>query len=422
MNKPRVALRCINGQYSGQVIHLDDDGLTIGRDPRCSGLVLNIPEVSKKHVNISLNSDPCGIVLKDLGSTNGTYVLGDDQKWHHAKSLREIFVSPGGRFRLLPNGPEFEVARGSQAKPHANHSPDNFANDKYNGVPQKNNEPLLEDLYRLVGLSRVKQEIHTLVNFVRIQRKRIEIGLPAASVSYNLVFTGNPGTGKTTVARIVAQVFKQLGLLTKGHLVEVDRSKLVAGYVGQTAIQTQEVITMALGGVLFIDEAYTLAPEGNRGEDYGQEAIATLLKAMEDHRGRLIVIVAGYSEPMKRFLSSNPGLRSRFTRFVQFDDYSCEELYDIFLSYCIQSKYNLTKDACDELCAVLESICHNKTEDFANARTVRNFYEKVQFMQSDRLIGEGYFRAAQRLEKISIIEAVDVQRAYELGIRNGEIS
>ena len=188
------------------------------------------------------------------------------------------------------------------------------------------NEPLEGDSYQelddLIGLGSVKEEVRSLANFVKLQKQREAQGLKTAKVSYHLVFYGSSGTGKTTVARIVGRIYKDLGVLKKGHTVETDRAGLVAKYMGQTAQQTDTVIQKALDGVLFIDEAYSLVPEGGSGQDYGQEAIATILKRMEDYRDRLVVIIAGYKDEMQRFIDSNPGLQSRFNRYIDFPDYS----------------------------------------------------------------------------------------------------
>ena len=199
------------------------------------------------------------------------------------------------------------------------------------------NAPLEGDPYKeldeLIGLEQVKEEVHSLANFVKIQKQREKKGLKIPKMSLHLVFTGSPGTGKTTVARIVARIYKDLGVLKKGHTVETDRSGLVANYVGQTATKTNAIVDSALNGVLFIDEAYALVPTANKNNDYGQEAISTLLKRMEDDRDRLVVIVAGYTNEMKRFIDSNPGLQSRFNRYINFPDYTSGELCDIFNMY-----------------------------------------------------------------------------------------
>jgi SpoVK/Ycf46/Vps4 family AAA+-type ATPase len=242
------------------------------------------------------------------------------------------------------------------------------------------------ELNALIGLQSVKKEITTLTNFLKIQQQRQAKGLKPSQLSYHCVFTGNPGTGKTTVARIVAEIYKELGILQKGHLVETDRSGLVAEYVGQTAVKTNKIIDSALDGVLFIDEAYSLVAGGDN--DYGKEAIATLLKRMEDDRDRLVVILAGYTAEMKEFIDSNPGLQSRFNRYIEFPDYSADELYQIFEKNAKEFDYKISKDAEIPLKNYLANKVTNKDKNFGNARFVRNLFEKTIERQANRLAGE----------------------------------
>lgn len=242
-------------------------------------------------------------------------------------------------------------------------------------------DPMAE-LNSLIGLDSIKQDVRSLINLVRMQKIREQKGLKSIPVSLHLVFTGNPGTGKTSVARILAQLYRQIGVLKYGQLVEVDRSGLVAGYLGQTALKTQEKIDEAMGGILFIDEAYTLAKEGN---DFGQEAIDTLLKAMEDRRGEFVVIVAGYEKPMESFINSNPGLKSRFNKYFKFPDYTVPELIRIFDSLCEKFDYSITDGAHDLAVERIRRMEQSKGEHFANAREVRNYFETIVTRQANRI-------------------------------------
>ena len=244
-------------------------------------------------------------------------------------------------------------------------------------------EQALNELNQLIGMKNIKEEVQKIAQFCQIAKERENAGMQNASISYHYVFTGNPGTGKTTVARCLAKVYKALGLLDKGHLIETDRSGLVAEYVGQTAAKTNKVIDSALGGVLFIDEAYTLIHGGEK--DYGNEAIATLLKRMEDNRDRLIVIVAGYNEEMQHFIDSNPGLHSRFTRYLNFPDYTVPELADIFRLYAKKNHYVLSPELEANLNSAMLYLTRNKDKNFGNARFVRNLFEKAVEHQATRL-------------------------------------
>ena len=264
----------------------------------------------------------------------------------------------------------------------------------------------IEELNSLIGLESVKEEVTSLANFIQIQKQRESQGLKTASVSYHVVFTGNPGTGKTTVARILASIYKNLGIVKKGHLVETDRSGLIAEYVGQTPMKTNAVIDSALGGVLFIDEAYALL-DGKGG--YGDEAIATLLKRMEDDRDNLVVIVAGYTNEMKTFIDANPGLQSRFTRYINFPDYTSEELYKIFMRSINKYAYKLDPDAEKYIINNLDTTVKQKSRNFGNARYVRNLFEKTITNQANRLGGQ----KGLSLEQLSQITLEDIKEACQ---------
>lgn len=247
--------------------------------------------------------------------------------------------------------------------------------------PPEKMEDLMAELDSYIGLGAVKEEVHNLINMVQVYKLRREHDLPTTDMSLHMVFTGNPGTGKTMMARMMARIYRSLGILSKGQLVEVDRSGLVAGYVGQTALKAQKVIEKAMGGVLFVDEAYAL--NGKSENDFGQEAIDTLLKAMEDHRDDLVVIVAGYTDLMDKFIHSNPGLESRFNRFLLFEDYSLDELMAIFKMRCGKG-YTLSPEA-EPL--VRDYIAEESADGdgFGNARGVRNIFEHILVAQNNRL-------------------------------------
>ena len=251
--------------------------------------------------------------------------------------------------------------------------------------PEKPKEPEksgMEELNELVGLKTVKHDVEELIGLAKVRKMREEKGMKAVPMSLHLVFSGNPGTGKTTVARILGKLYKEIGILSTGQMIETDRSGLVAGYVGQTAIKTQKKIQEAMGGILFIDEAYML---NQKDENFGQEAIDTILKAMEDHRDEFIVIVAGYTQLMKEFVESNPGLKSRFNKFFEFPDYTNEELQAIFELQCKKYQYKLTEEADKAVREEIIRLEEAKGENFANAREVRNLFEKIIANQAARV-------------------------------------
>lgn len=269
-------------------------------------------------------------------------------------------------------------------------------------LPKEDMKDLLAELDSYIGLQTVKEEVHNLINMASVYQLRRQHGLPTTDMSLHLVFTGNPGTGKTMMARMMARIYRSLDILSRGQLVEVDRSGLVAGYVGQTALKTQKVIEKAMGGVLFIDEAYAL--NGKSENDFGQEAIDTVLKAMEDHRDDLVVIVAGYDGLMDEFIHSNPGLESRFNRFLHFADYTAEELLAIFRMQCEKGCYILEPEAEAPLRSLLERRMADAAS-FGNARGVRNLFEQILVRQAGRLAGQ----ASVNREDLTRITAADVE-------------
>lgn len=278
--------------------------------------------------------------------------------------------------------------------------------------PARPLEELLAELNALVGLRRVKDEVKQLTNFLKVQKMREAKGLATLPVTLHLVFSGNPGTGKTTIARLLAQIYRSLEVLSRGHLTETDRAGLVAGYVGQTALKVKEVVTKSLGGILFIDEAYALSPLGS-GNDFGHEAVETLLKMMEDHRDDLVVVAAGYTQKMDQFLSSNPGLRSRFTKFIHFEDYNTEQLVLIFKSFCKKADFKPTPSAEQRLAALFDALTAARDETFGNARTARNLFEATISLQANRIVSLANINE----ETLQSIEAEDIPAAADLRTR-----
>ena len=314
----------------------------------------------------------------------------DAQEYKDRKEMDETLSFVRGHLQLASG------QRGSQMEEKKKNDPDDIDMDEIKSI--------LAEVDSLIGLGNVKKEIHDMVNIMLINEMRRRKGLKSPVMSRHLVFTGNPGTGKTTIARAIGKIYKTLGILEKGHMIETDRSGMVAGYVGQTAEKVNEIVNQAMGGILFIDEAYSLVSESEG--DFGQEAINTLLKQMEDHRDSLIVIVAGYTNEMNSFINSNPGLRSRFNRYIQFDDYSNEELLQIFKLYIQEQDYSLEENSDEMILSAIEKLKESEQENFGNARSVRNYFEKVISNQANRLMSD--MSAASDTDELMKIKCVDL--------------
>lgn len=264
-------------------------------------------------------------------------------------------------------------------------------------------DELLRELDELVGLENVKRKVNDLIAYQSVQKKRENVGLHSEKNTMHLAFTGNPGTGKTSVARIVGKIYRHIGLLSKGHFIEVSRTDLIAGYQGQTALKVKNVIERAKGGVLFIDEAYSIT-ENDHSDSYGRECLTELTKALEDYRNDLVVIVAGYTEPMKKFFDSNPGLRSRFNCFIEFEDYNAQELLEIFLKTCKRNDYEVSNEALEAVKGIIQKSINDKGEQFANGRLSRNLFEDMAMNHARRI----YRMNGYQIEDLKILRESDI--------------
>lgn len=391
---------------------------------RCEGEMFPVPDQSRFEHNIlqRLNRMPASVsYLEEYDSRHGTNFA--DKARNALFQFANLIIKSDGKVTkseeaALLKFKETIYPPGSSALKEIEDATVEVNREPVKEVevaPLRSLEDLLEELNALVGLERVKNEVKQLVNFLRVQQMRKAKGMSALPISRHLVFYGNPGTGKTTVARLLAQIYNALEILSAGHLLETDRAGLVAGYVGQTALKVKEVVNQALGGILFIDEAYSL--NSGDGGDFGQEAIETLLKMMEDHRHDLVVVVAGYTTKMDEFLSSNPGLRSRFNKFIHFEDYTAEQLAQIFKSFCKKADFKLTSPAEEKLASVFSFLTAFRDESFGNARAARNLFEATISKQANRIVSLPEINE----EVLSTIEASDIPEAEEMQTRTDQV-
>ena len=353
-------------------------------DPITSGVLIEViaTDNNRKEDLSDFKIKPSGSYIDNLAGFAD--LLGTIEKAE--KAADELLTETGGALRDSAPKTKAEIA---PEKPDLN--------------------TLLQQLDSLVGLEKIKASVKSLINLVKVRKLREENGLTVPPMSLHMVFMGNPGTGKTTVARILSSLYCAIGVLSKGHLVEVDRSGLVAGFVGQTAIKTGDIIKSALGGILFIDEAYALVSKDG-ANDFGHEAVETLLKSMEDHRDDFIVIVAGYEELMEDFISSNPGLESRFNRYFVFEDYTSDELLTIFKGMCSKNDYILSDAAGVFAQKHFRTLYESRNDNFGNARDVRNYFEDAVSVHSDRVSGIG----KPTRDELMAVTKDDLEKAAEL--------
>ncbi len=385
-----------------------------------------IPNDRNRHQNAQILVDTYKLLGQSVIACHGNNAEKETRRFTEYTRMLEGFLKEYGVYYVGTGKyitPSYKVGNGPDSTSKALKAPvnrpdnnlnniiSNFVNNLQNNVPGKNTaksgtekadkgegvvikkapakefdvDEVLSELNSYVGLSTVKADVEDLVNLIKVQKLRESKGLKTAGISKHMVFMGNPGTGKTTVARILSKIYQGLGVLQTDAFVEVDRGGLVCGYVGQTAIKTQEVIEQAMGGILFIDEAYSLTVDKG-ANDFGQEAVDTLLKAMEDHRDELVVIVAGYQGPMEEFLNSNPGLKSRFNKFLFFEDYTADELVQILENMCKGKEYVLSRAAKTEAKKYFTAKIEAKEENFANAREARNYLEKAITRHASRVV------------------------------------
>lgn len=369
----QINRKILNGQTDNETLTISDNNGWISHPNVRTGNRINTLEIIEQDGNILFYINDCRVY--DLKVSDDINVLMPQGFTIH-NTIKIKILS----LVIKQREKEIDSVKNLEGKINAGSQNLQIEQDEKAGLTE-----VFENINKLYGMENIKTELHSLANYLLVQKQRIDLGLAKTTISLHMVLCGPPGTGKTTVARLIGEMYKNLGLLPSGHVIETDRSGLVSQWIGGTALKVDEIVEKAKGGILFIDEAYTLKPENLSYNDTGQEAIETLLKRMEDFRNQFAVIIAGYTDEMQRFLESNPGVKSRFNRYFAFEHYKPDELLQIFEKFCLESNYHLKNEARLKIFELFEVAYEEKDRTFGNGRLARNLFEKIIERQANRV-------------------------------------